>query len=371
MKSQEIMAVPKKWISNAQLFFVIVVIRNTIAISITPAITGGYTRQDVWIVVILASFLNLIVVWFLLALHRSLPTFKLEQLCDHILGKYLGKIAIVIFFVYFFSLATAMTAYMAHTNQTILPETPRSVIKWCFLFVCFYSLYRGPASVIRSGGLFFTILILASITLVFFLLPDLDFQEFKPIMYHGWEPLLVGLLVPTVLFFETLFILHILPMVKTTKWTYRVPYLAHLLAGLLLLIVSGSLVAVFGAKEAEELQFPLFTLVRAVSVAGFLERLEFMVVGIWYASIFLTVTMFLYVCRELFLHMFKRLNKHTKYVNVALILVVGIIKPHLFPDMHSLLQFYNVGTYGVIGLFIGGIMPILLYVTMRIRRKGV
>ncbi|OEH86775.1 hypothetical protein BHU72_00435 [Desulfuribacillus stibiiarsenatis] len=370
MDSNKNMVLPNQWITNFQLFCLIILVRSMAAISLTPVLTSGYTRQDVWIAVLLSIFASFIQLWIVVKLYKMFPTLKIGQIIDHVLGKYLGKIGNFIFVLFFYILAIYWCAYVTNLADVILPETPRPVIKWSFLFVCFYALYKGPASILRSSGFIFISLVGSYFFLVVFLVPEFDFAQFKPILYYGWTPILVGTIVPSVLFFESIMLLQFLPMVRANQWTVRIPFFAHVFAGLLLLVTACLLVMVFGPIEAEKIQFTVFTLVRAISLGDYVERLEFVVIAAWFSVIFFGTTTFIYITREILLNMIKRLNSYDQYVNVGMVLVIGWLVPKMFPDMLVLLEFYRVDQYGFSGFVIAGAFPIILFIVANLRKQG-
>ncbi len=359
------------WISNTQLFFVMVIIRNTIATSLTSALTSGDAGQDVWISTIISTLLSLVQLWFLIAIHKRLPHCNLTELCHEIFGKYLGKVLSVIFIVYFLALAIGINAFLGLMHMAVLPETPMKAVQWAFLFVVWYSLYKGLHSTIRATGIIFFTILLNHIALLLFLIPEIDLQEFLPVLYYGWVPVLKGVVLPTALFLENLFILQILPMVKKTKWTYRIPYLANIASGALLLSLAGMLVATFGAKEAEKLQFPFFSLARVVSVGNFLERIEIVVVWVWIASIFIGVAVYLFIAKDMMEHTFLWLKSYEQYISIIAVVFVALVTPFFFSNIGELLRFYSDKQYAVLSYIVGLILPAMMYLVMRLRGKGV
>jgi len=371
MRSAEIIANPQRWINNSQLLFIIVITRNITWITLTPVITSGYTRQDAWIATIIAMVVSLLWMTVIIAIHKRMPTYTLGQIINKVFGRYIGKVILLVFFAYFVLIATHQLSLIRIIKSMLLLETPDAVARWSVLLVIWYSLYKGPASLIRTTGLLFFIMIVNKLLIAFFLIPQLDLQQLKPILYNGWKPVLVGSIVPTVLFFETIFVLHLLPLVKDNKLARKMPFIGIIFSGIMLIILVIMLVAIFGPVEAERLQFPFYSLAREVTVGDFLERVEALIVIVWLTNLFVSITLMLYMAREILVQISTRLQQYNQYVNVGLIVMLELLGPRLFSNTVDISDFYSPMQYGLIGFLVPGLIPIIMYFVMLIRKQGV
>jgi spore germination protein KB len=202
-------------------------------------------------------------------------------------------------------------------------------------------------------------------------MPQLDFQQLKPVLYYGWRPVLVGSIVPTALFFETIFVLHLLPMVKDNKGTRKLPFIGIIFSGLMLVLLVIMLIAIFGPVEAEQLQFPFYSLAREVTIGDFIERVEALIVVVWLTNLFISITLMLYMAREMLVQISKRLQQYNQYINVGLIVMLGILGSRLFANTVDISNFYHPMQYGLIGFLVPGLIPIIMYIVMLIRKQGV
>lgn len=70
-------------------------------IIILPPIAAGYAHQNGWIVSLVSIPLGLVLIWMMLKLASLYPDANLVQICNRLLGKWLGSLISMTYLVFF------------------------------------------------------------------------------------------------------------------------------------------------------------------------------------------------------------------------------------------------------------------------------
>nr|WP_051029607.1 GerAB/ArcD/ProY family transporter [Brevibacillus massiliensis] len=145
---------------SARQFFVLVAFYSIgTSILIIPGPLAEMVKQDAWIAGIAGVGISLLLVWLYSSLGSRLPELTLVEMCEKILGKWLGK-AVSATFVFFALIEAAELLYFLGDFLTtqIMPRTPPEAINILVFTVVILAVRLGLEPLARTAEIFFPIL---------------------------------------------------------------------------------------------------------------------------------------------------------------------------------------------------------------------
>lgn len=278
--------------------FTVLVMIFTIGSSIlvAPAGLASVAKQDAWIAAILGVGMSMFFVWLYNTLGKQFPNRTLAEYSEQILGKWVGKTISLLFVSYFFILAALLLREIGDFMTTqIMPETPIQSIHIIFLGIVLMGTRLGLEPLTRASEIFFPWIIGLLFFLVIALTPEIEFQKMEPILEEGMKPVLratfpfLGL--P---FLELVVFLMIFPYVNRTKEAEKAFFIGTLIGGIILILITMLTIFVLGSDFAARQLYPSYVLARKINIADFLQRVEAIMAGIWFLTIFFKLTICFY-----------------------------------------------------------------------------
>ncbi|CAM4320397.1 spore germination protein [Paenibacillus alkaliterrae] len=266
------------------------------SILVAPAGLASEAKQDAWIAAILGVGVSMVFVWLYNTLGTRFPDMTLAEYSEHILGKWAGKIVSLLFVSYFFILAALLLREIGDFMTTqIMPETPIQSIHIIFIGVVLMGTRLGLEPLTRASEIFFPWIIGLLFFLVMALTTEIDFQRMEPILGEGIKPIMRGafpfLGLP---FLELVVFLMIFPYVNKTKEAAKALFVGTLIGGIVIIVITMLTIIVLGSDLAARQIYPSFVLSKKVNIANFLQRVENIMAGIWFLTIYFKLTICFY-----------------------------------------------------------------------------
>jgi len=269
--------------------------RTTIVISTLPVLTIGRARQDAWLAAVVAFFLGVVFIWLLGRLALNFPEQSIIQYSEALLGKWLGKLFSLFYLGAFLLMGfTDLRTYGEVLRTVFLPETPLAVILGSMVVLAVAVVYAGLEPLGRMGDLIFPVFTLATLFTLFFPVLEADFSNLRPVLYHGWQPVLHAALTPTVITAQYANLTILIPSVNQPQKALRAALYSLLWSSLILVLAAVVVVSLLGADEGAHAAFPVFKMIRAIRVSEFLERVEVFPIFAWGLGLFITLAINLY-----------------------------------------------------------------------------
>ncbi|MGG3467014.1 endospore germination permease [Neobacillus pocheonensis] len=272
----------KEGISSFQMFFFIVLSTIGEGILSFPNLVYKDARQASWISILITGFAAFFLVLTYCYLHRRFPRKTIYEICMVMFGKWLGRLIIVGYLIYFFLICMNINRiYMETIRNWILTSTPRSVI----LFLMFMlGIYLGKEN-IRMITRFFQLSFWIIIFLMFMNLGSLPYLHWKylfPVNEVSFANILRGSRssVPSFLGFDSLLI--ILPFVEgKLKSKVKSSIFSIMFITFTYLYVVLTCILFFSSKELILIPQPILYLFKSVTIFGVIERLDIIIVSLW------------------------------------------------------------------------------------------
>jgi spore germination protein KB len=264
------------------------------ALLLVPAATARHAKQDLWLSPIMASVSGFLVVMIAAKLYKLYPEKSFIQYCELILGKIAGKIVGLIFLAYLLHInGIILREYAEFVVGTFLHLTPMNVVMGSMLLVCALAVYGGIEAIARSSQIIVPVVTLLFVLMTLLLLKDLDIKNLQPFLEDGLLPPFMGSIVPAAWFSEFILIAFLLPYLKDSAKAMKWGFLSVGSVAALLVLTNLATYMLLGKLTIKD-TYPVMVAVRYISIAGFLEHLEAIVMAIWVSGTFIKIAVFYY-----------------------------------------------------------------------------
>lgn len=279
--------------SQAALLVVFTIIGDQIFF--VPAYLTKIANQDAWAGSALATFLGLLMMVMYLVLASRHPQHDFVQYSRLVAGRWVGGL-LALLYSYFFlqTLTFVLREFGEFVAATIMPETPISVFLLVLLALSAWAVKNGPDVVARSSEflVFYFLLLILPLVLT---IPEMEPSRLFPILESGPSQVFLASLAPASWFGESALILFFFPLISDKQKAKRAMLLAVASAGILVTSINLLLVVSLGHELVTEQQYPFVTLARLISIGGFWERLDVIIVALWIIGDFVKLNALYYV----------------------------------------------------------------------------
>jgi spore germination protein KB len=221
----------------------------------------------------------------------------LAEYSEMILGKWLGKAAFALFFIYVFITAVLTLRNIGDFLTTqIMQQTPIQAIHICVMLVVIMGVKLGIEPLARAAELFFPWVILLLIMLVVLLAPQVELKNMQPVLEEGLLPVLKATILTFAFpFLGTVTFLMIYPAVNQIEKAGRAVFTGMLLGGLILTLITVISISVLGPDQVARHSFPSYAIARKINIGHFIERIEAILGIIWILTIYFRLSLMHYV----------------------------------------------------------------------------
>lgn len=324
--------------------------------------------KDGWISILLAMVMILPMYFVYSRLTSLFPGMDLFDLQQMLFGKVLGKITSFFLVLYSIHLCTLINRNMSEFIQVVsFPETPLFSIG-IVGGVLYIWIVKGGIEVIgRFAAFMMPLAILSVIIVSLLLIPKLDFDNLRPIMYNGISPVLKGTAeVFGFPFAETFLFTMVFNSLEDKKKTFKIYVLGMSITGLFLAATAIRNVAALGETLNSTLYFPAYIAVSLVNIKDFIDRIEVLVGADFILLSFLKCSICLYVASKGFAKIFN--IKDYRQITAPLGLLVSILTVFIFNSTMEMFEWAKNYIYYVVPFSI--VLPIITMIAAEFKVKS-
>ncbi|MCR2806979.1 GerAB/ArcD/ProY family transporter [Paenibacillus soyae] len=316
--------IEKGKISLVQLNILVMLFSLGSAILIVPSALSSVARQDGWISAVIGVALGAGIVQMLVILDRQHPGQSLVESCETILGSFAGKLVGMLYFMFFFLLASLVLRNIGDFITTIvMPETPIQAIHVLFLVIIVMGVRLGLEVIGRASEIFLPWIVVLILVLVFFIIPQIDIDRVQPVFEMGMNKIMYGSLsILGIPYFELVVFLMILPYVNKRQKAGKAFLAGSLLGGFVLILITCLSITVLGWDFTARHAFPSYTLAKKIRIGEFLQRIEVMMAVIWFLTIFFKLTLCFYASALAIAQVFKLSSYRPLVLPLGMIMLV-------------------------------------------------
>ncbi|UVI32624.1 GerAB/ArcD/ProY family transporter [Paenibacillus spongiae] len=255
--------------------------------------------RDAWIAVLLAGVCYVPYCALLVVFMRKSDKQKLQPWLARRTTPFVSWILILPILIQVYSIGgTTIIHTETWTLTYYLPETPKYILVLTLALVCFYFARSGLSVISYSAGILLPFVIILGYFVSFSNTPNKDFTLLKPILEHGWQPAVHGMLYAGGGFVELIMLLTIQHRIKSKPKVWQIILLGAILVYITIGPVIGAITE-FGYKEAAKQFESPYEQWRLVKLGNDLEHVDFLSVFQWMAGAVIRVSFAQYILAEL------------------------------------------------------------------------
>jgi spore germination protein KB len=355
-------------ITKIQLFVLIMLFEIG---STTLFALGIEAKQDAWIVVLLASFIGMGLIWVFTQFPKLYPNRDFSEILIESIGRKLAIPLLFLYGAYFLDVASFnFYEFGALIKMTALPMTPLIVILYIFMIVSVYILKLGFEVLARTGEILLPVFISFLVTIFIFSMfsGQFDLSALLPILGNGIKPIIGKTLYDVVVFpyGEMVVFLMFWHFIKNQELILKTSFWAVMLSTFIIIFSLIVMVSVLGPELTKNAEIPLLQAILSINIADFITNLDLFVVLIMFISGFYKMSLYFYGCVLSIKWIFK--IKDTKKI----ILILGSIFP-----VYNIMRFENLAYQRWLGtevnLYVVGfidMMTVLLLILIILKKKS-
>ena len=334
---------------------------------------NGYiniARNDAWIAPIIGMIFGFIPVYIFTKIMDNNDNNNINDTLKEKLG-FFGKIIsvlIAIFVAYF-----VMVNFYNLNNfisSEYLYNTPKFFIAIMFGIPIIYSLLHEFHIISRS------IMILGYVAIFLFIAGliglgfQTDYHNVMPILYNGFFPPFKAGIYDVCYTTLPLFLITIIPKsyIRNKEKFNKRFYITYILSSICICIMTYVVLASFGIELSLLYQYPMFNILRRITLLAIFDRVESIIAIMWILFIYVTCVMGCYYIKKTF---FQVINKEENKFNISIIFIIILLILFLgitiFPNStfvrHMLLTVYPL----LLAIFFF-VIPLFIFIIIKLKK---
>ncbi|WP_127532570.1 GerAB/ArcD/ProY family transporter [Paenibacillus kobensis] len=330
---------------------------------VLPSFAALHASNDYWMTGLLAGSTGVIAIGLAVSLHTHFPRQTVIEYGRRIVGKAAGTVIGLVYAMILMHLSgVILREYAEFVKGNFLFNTPGLFIMISMIGLSACAV-RGGVEVIARGTMLFTPLFVIPLFILLMLIPDLNPGNMLPVLNHGFRPVLQGSIMPGAWVSEMFLMNFLLPSLANPEQGRRWGFIS--LTAIVLSMTYINFITLFLLNaDAGDKMFPVLVAFRYISVGGFFENLESLLLAMWVIGSFVKLTVFLYSAVVAF-HQSAGLSEH-RYVAMPITLVVLLFAYWDMPSLSRLSGFLSkMVTFEVLVCMI--VIPLFLYTVAKLR----
>ncbi|MCJ8008408.1 endospore germination permease [Lederbergia wuyishanensis] len=286
-------------LSGLQIFWLIFTFEtgNIILLTVGPVMKEA--NQDIWISYLIASVLGVLIMYIAVKTALLYQKHTLIQYSKLILGKWLGTVMTLFYFVQWYAVAgNILREFTDFTISMLLPKTPSWVFFITMLFLLVYVTFIGGIEGIgRCAEVFGPIIIFSVVILTSFTIKEFDITNLLPIFVDtGLISIWKGALTPLSFLGESaVMMLMLVSFMDKPENAMKSAISGLVCAAIIVSIVAVCVLLVFGPEISGDLRHPAFDLVSYLSVMDFIQNLDIIGMLVWILSVFIKLSVYFFL----------------------------------------------------------------------------
>ncbi|SFF42651.1 spore germination protein KB [Paenibacillus algorifonticola] len=285
-------------ITGLQVFWMITImdLGMTLIMTLSPSMQSA--KQDVWISMLFAGCLILLVTFFVTNVTVLYPEKDLIQLSHTILGKWIGKVVVLIYLVQWYTITPIVLRQFVDVIQImILPETPKAAVMLIMLLLIVYTTHSGGiVSIARCSEILGPIIILMVLLAMAASFNNIDLKYLLPVYADsGIGGIAKGTLAPASYLGHSVEYLMLASFLYQPRKGAPYAYWGVITAAFFALIAMLMATITLGVNILPKMWYPFFEMSRKISLFGFIENFDPLSIVIWVASVFIKLAIYLFI----------------------------------------------------------------------------
>ncbi|WNS41164.1 endospore germination permease [Paenibacillus sp. MMS20-IR301] len=347
---------------------------NTIlptATIVLPVIITNYSEQDAPLAIFMSTAAGLLVAAIVGTVIRNSNG---APFLDWVREKTSPVVAVILglFMLQFYldTTATILREFVNFIKDNVLIDTPVTVLVVLILLITIYMVRQGLESIARVNTLVILLYFVFLPLYLFGLFSDLNVHYLLPMFDHTLAEITLASLTPATWMSEVAVLLFLAPYLQYPQRARIIGWAGLIFVSVLMMFSLIIALMVFGPDFIKLSAYPGFSTVSIIRIGRFIEKLDSLFIAYWVLSIYLKVSIFLFVTVECFKQTF-RVSSSRPFIG-ALGLLIAL--ECLFSWQSSVkLNLYNKEGRYLVFLLFNVLVPlgaVLLNRVRKAKRKG-
>lgn len=317
-------------------------INLSILVSYAPFISGMLPpTRDAWLASLLAVVPTFFLCFVAYALVKRFQGENLYEMSRTILGRFFGTVVNVGVIAYFLHWTTVLVReFSLFMDSVVYLRTPDLVFVVIFLILAFVGASQQIEFIGRTAELSGILVMAGVIFLIVANIPQMEFGMLQPFLGEGWQPVFRQSLMPIGIKAEAVWVVLLaVPYMNKIADAPKAIGIGLGLNALFAAVSCAVLIAMFGPELLSVLAFAPLTAARLIQIGDVLERLEWILLLLWFGSMGVKVSLLLFGARLGISSLFPRWRRRTGLlVASALVFAWSFF---LFPTLSDLLNAFE------------------------------
>lgn len=333
----------------------------------TPALMMEKASVSAWISLLLSALFFSIPLFLFLRVINFYPGVGMVELTQKLLGKVLGTIVILLFFLSFFiGTSFDLRTHVDITSTLYLLKTPTLFLYFILLVGVYFIAKNGVDRIARTS---YVIIVWIKVILLFLILlmwERLDFSFLFPLLGNGFVPLVKTGMSYIGIFKEVLLMALFMSEIRTTKTYSKGALLSFFILTVELTAFWLFYIMLYDFPAIEEITFLFHETTRLVSVGRFLTNPETFFLPAWLLGTYIRFSFCLLVLTHIYTKIFHMKDgKPIMMLFAAMILVVGLLPQDLVEGVYRWKDHYVIPVESALTFS----YPILLWVVWKWKKR--
>ncbi|MBD0381047.1 GerAB/ArcD/ProY family transporter [Paenibacillus sedimenti] len=285
-------------VTGLQVFWMIAVmdLGMTLIMTLTPSLQAA--KQDIWISFLVAGGIALLITLLVTKVAPLYPGQDLIRFSQAIMGKWFGGMIVVIYFVQWYTIIPIVLRQFSDLVQImLLQETPKLPVILIMVVLITYATYSGGIEgIARCSEVLGPIILLMVILVMVASIKDLDAKNLLPVFVDsGMMGIFMGAAGPASYLGHAVEYLMLASFLNQPQKGAPYAYWAVATASFFTLVAGAMAVATVGVNLTPKMWYPFFEMSRKISLFGFLENFDAIAIVIWVASVFIKLSIYMFV----------------------------------------------------------------------------
>ncbi|WP_028392514.1 GerAB/ArcD/ProY family transporter [Bacillus cihuensis] len=285
-------------ISGVQIFWIMFTFVSGNMLITTMGTAIRDVKQDAWISYLIAIIFGVLIVFVATKVSLLYPNQTLIEYSKTILGKWIGNIVVITYLFQWYSvIGYNLRQFADFTITLLLPTTPLwALILTMLLLVIYVTAGGGIEGIGRCSEVFGIILVFSGVITFILVVPNLDFSKILPLYSDsGLRPILKGTLYLDSYLGESVMMMMFVSFMAQPKQGPSRAIWGVALSGLALCASSMVVLMTLGPEVAEKLKYPVIDAIGFISVMGFIQNVDLLVLLIWILSSFIINSVYFFM----------------------------------------------------------------------------
>jgi len=281
--------------------------------------------RDAWIAILLTAVIYVPWCVMLVIFMKRSDKQKLQPWLASRTNRFISWLVIIPLCLQIYAIGCSTLIYTITWSSTYyLPDTPKFLMIASLGIVSFFYARSGLRAIAYSAGILLPIVVFLGYFVSFANMPNKDYTLLKPILEHGWQPAVNGILYAGGGFVELLMIIAVQHKLRARPKLWQVLILAFILVYITIGPIIGAITEFGYAEAAKQFESP-YEQWRLVKLGNDIEHVDFLSLFQWLAGAVIRISFALFLLAELIpIRKSKTRNSFTLVITISFIIITFI-----------------------------------------------